>query len=634
MTAQVASTGDGIVIFDSNDIKSASIINLSDLFSLNQRWNISTIDGFSYRAAANNLSVYQKQNFIVLVDGQKMNLNVFDLQNVDLLPFTINQVDSIIFVDLPILYRGEFSRQGLIHIKLKKPVDGLSLNAIQSVGNEIGDPGPYAFTRHKTANIDKLGYLLGAAFGSTGNSWTLAGNFKFRENFITDQATDKRIGQLTGDQKARLLGVSINSSFNYLNGTHNLFFSYTEHDEYFYFRPYGNEIPITRVFKHVGLDGNFYINQNIFVNYLLQGSTNDLIDKPNEKDFNFDLVTNSFLSRIEGTYRHPWFTSLIGLSFERIDGKRSKRFNDERINFLKFYTSMTVPFNESFELRFGGVALKNENANAYKGYVSNLWTMAKKHFIQLNTSYSENLFNEDLNFWVWTQNEQKILYPDLINVSDIDRIEKSKTFTLDFSYKYQPNQIFFINLFGNFRHFENYYLEIPKYTLDKSSESLTVSFDLAQNENLKVVSGGSEIFHMPLNNFSYKISYNYNTVYNGTYNFKNIRKEIPQHKVSLICYITPVDDLSFWTELRYTSSTRWSEYNFISRQSDGKYNNVIDGQVIFDLSVQKWFWNKKFWISLLFKNLFNQREIYHPVGVNLDLRFFLQLHLYLNSILN
>ncbi|MCK5087205.1 MAG: hypothetical protein KAQ90_06780, partial [Melioribacteraceae bacterium] len=85
-------------ILKQDDLKSAGIINISDILTLVNDWQLSSIDGYSYAVSPNNLSPYQTQNLIVTVDGQRYDLNNQDFINLNLIPLSIDQIDSVIII--------------------------------------------------------------------------------------------------------------------------------------------------------------------------------------------------------------------------------------------------------------------------------------------------------------------------------------------------------------------------------------------------------------------------------------------------------------------------------------------------------------------------------------------------------
>lgn len=610
-------------------IKAAGVVHLADVIKLNPRWHSYSIDGYNSYISANNLSPYQRQNFTVLVDNQKVYLNHLGYSNIDLLPFSADQIDSVVFVNSPIVLNGEFSSNGLIHIILKKPVEGLSISAVQNIGNETGDPGPYAFTPYKTPNVDKLSYNAGLNLTTTGDGWWFSSDFKYRETYVTNKKIFMRIKNLSPNEKAQLLGASFRLSTNIFNGNHSFFFGYSQHDDFFFFRPYGNELPVQRIFKHIGIDGNFDINQEITVRYELTEGLNDFIERSNKINLNFDLKSYSLSGKLEGIFKRGHFKALVGISLLKHDGYRSGYNNDIKFRFMNLYSILNYRLNKNYYQTIGYYGVKNREKLVHKGFFNNSWQIDNQNSIAFDLSFSQSHFNENINYWVWTQSGADILFPDLLDYEFTLNKSAFSAFAIDLSYifSYQKYKVVFGS---NYRFFKDYYLETPIYTYNNNNETYSSLFALSENERLNTAGLYTEFSHALSRIFSYELIYNFIKTLNGTNNFKEKWKEFPGHKINFRININTSQNFGIWTNFRYQSSTQWLEYKYIEAQSYGKYKNKIDADFFIDLSFQKWLWERRIWLNLLFMNILGRQEYSHPLGAYSDFRMLLQINLYLN----
>lgn len=107
-------------IITNNDLKNSGVINISDIFTLLNNWNNSTINGYSFAVSPNNLSLYQNQNVIVLIDGQQIDLGEHHFINLNLIPLTIDQIDTVEVNSFPQLSNGIYAKSGVINFITKK----------------------------------------------------------------------------------------------------------------------------------------------------------------------------------------------------------------------------------------------------------------------------------------------------------------------------------------------------------------------------------------------------------------------------------------------------------------------------------------------------------------------------------
>ncbi|NIV72588.1 MAG: hypothetical protein GWN16_09340, partial [Calditrichae bacterium] len=61
-------------------IREAGLTRLGELLFLADDWHISTVDGFTWQAAAGGLSTFQGQNWVIFVDDRRMDIGAFDYQ--------------------------------------------------------------------------------------------------------------------------------------------------------------------------------------------------------------------------------------------------------------------------------------------------------------------------------------------------------------------------------------------------------------------------------------------------------------------------------------------------------------------------------------------------------------------------
>jgi len=165
----LSNTFGGKQIINKNDISLSGVSRLSDIYSLLDDWNAVTIDGYRWQIFSSKTPFDQSQNWILMLDGQRIDLNFFDMKNINFLPISSWKIDSVETISSPMLYKGEYADNGLINITTQKPVKGFSFYGQIFTGNEEGDPGPYKYIdKYNSENIDIIGpdYGVGLELGS------------------------------------------------------------------------------------------------------------------------------------------------------------------------------------------------------------------------------------------------------------------------------------------------------------------------------------------------------------------------------------------------------------------------------------------------------------------------------------
>lgn len=620
-------------VITGKDLKAFGIGNLSDIFSLADKWFSTTIDRVNWQASANNLTTLQRQNYIVMLDGQRFGINIFDNQNINLLPISVSQIDSVEFINSPEIYNGEFTDRGLIHFHTKSPVKNLSASFSQLLGNETGDPGPFKFTEFGTPNIDKLNMnsALSAGYGS--KNWFLTGSIKTEENYATSPAINNRISNLSyGDNKIKLNSSLIKLSANILGSAHQLIAGFSTQHDFFFFSPYGNEIPVERKVQHAGINGSFNLTRNISLDYTASFSTNQLNKWDNKADINFDFQLQNYLINLEGIYQTDYIRSVFGISYDNYDALTLIKLSDSNFLFKKVYLNNIFTLSKNYTQQAGIYLIKSQGKYAIKGVLSNSIRLDSRQTLKSNFTFAERNYYEDLNYLTWYEKGYSIPLTQNITTNIIGNPGKSRTYTADLYYIFKLDSSLSINLNGSYRQFTNLYVEDENYQYIPDTYSFNSAYDVYTGNKSKLIGGNFVLNYFITPQLKQKLYYCYQKDIGSNTVIAQLWVEFPKHRAGWFLNYQPYNDFGISTDVKYSSATNWTQYQYAVFQTDNLYNEKIKPRIIVNMSVQKWFLGKTIWTSLVFKNIFNEPEYYNPIGASSNLRFYFQIHVYLNSL--
>jgi hypothetical protein len=274
-------------IISAKQIKLSGVSRLSDLYTLLNDWYPSTIDGYRWKLNSLKSSFSQIQDWILMLDGQRIDLNFFGEKNINFLPISSRNIDSITVYSSPVLLNGEISTGGLININTVKPRDGFSFHSEIFAGNESGDPGPYKYVdEYYSENIDIIGpdYSFGIDYG--GNSINASLNYK--TNAYIYPSADSPIYYRVGNYDFKYRKVFTDAVSLLLNlptviGKPRIFAGYTGTGKYNILSRYGSdlifydplfcEVPADNKFTHIGISGSLNITNRSILNYSAKWSS-------------------------------------------------------------------------------------------------------------------------------------------------------------------------------------------------------------------------------------------------------------------------------------------------------------------------------------------------------------------------
>ena len=64
-------------------IDKSGLFRVGDILLLANKIRVNSIDGFTWFSSINGLSLFHKQNWIVLLDGHRLGINIFDFVNIN-----------------------------------------------------------------------------------------------------------------------------------------------------------------------------------------------------------------------------------------------------------------------------------------------------------------------------------------------------------------------------------------------------------------------------------------------------------------------------------------------------------------------------------------------------------------------
>ena len=361
-------------------------------------------------------------------------------------------------------------------------------------------------------------------------------------------------------------------------------------------------------------------------------AANEINNRENKIDFNFDLKSKTISADIEGDYHKKYFDIQFGLGIEKNEMQSIHYFGKDSFLRRKAYSSLTLSPSSNYSQIIGFYYVKEKNFNSFKGNLFNYWALNRYNIIATNCSFYEHHTSEDMSYWSWYNKGYNLQKELGVDYNIFGTPKKSRTFSADIIYSIKPDSLIFLELSGNFRYFNNYYIEKQAYQYSNESAAFFGPVNVYQNEDLKTL-GGSITFSQRLSSqFNHKLSYCYQQNLSGTEVFKEIWKAIPNHNFAYTVEYNPSSSFGIWAKIKYLSSSVWYDYKYSEYQSNSIYNYEIKPKLLLDLSIQKWFFNRTLWVNLLLRNVFNQDEKYNPAGINFALTDFIQVHFYFDTI--
>lgn len=603
-------------IITAEQIRLSGYGRLSDILQLADAWTFSTINGDRWYMQSNGTSAYANQNWILMVNGQRVVMNTFDAAHLNTLGIPVHDIEHIEIVNTPILYLNEYADKGLIHIITKKMPDGFFYKAFLNQGNVTGDPGPYRYLNNNLYNIDKIGLNYAHTAGYASKKFQCKINYTYQDYFARSQEVGNRF-LLTNNPalttKSNLLGIRPELSYSGKNWYHQLNGYYTRAAEFDFFVPLATELYKEQTYYQAGYLVEY--RKSPAHRFRLSLSVNGQLHDTNAlRRPGYELrITQLAMLNFTHSYQFvkrkkaALWKNGIAASVNRFEFIATRQFEH---TLIKPYSSLHLPITRKAMLNTDAeivVGRFNEGFKLTTGIYKRVDLITNWNLI---LGYSQRISEEELNPLFATNTLLSNFGTGGIftNINEL----LPKQFTTDFYYG--------LTIGNNFR-----------LTYNIGYKNIWDQLQLIQYANpiLPHYSSSSIATGAGMSNLINRINLYYNVVDNVVMYLNYMRTgnlagdemialNIPKNKASLILECSMPKQFKVWNRWYYQSETQWMN---ITAAGDA-ITQSMPQLFLCDLGISKSVFKKKLLLNATLRNLFNQDEIYHPIGANIGLRMF------------
>jgi hypothetical protein len=254
------------------DIERAGWNRVTEILDGAVGWARASVDGFAYAASPDRLPAVGESGpstpqWIVVVDGQRVPASLFGAQLLELLPVSVAQIDSVVFTRGPVIQAGTPVARGMMSIYSRRPHPGMSGELTYQHGDESGDPGPYRYTDLSSPNVEKIGPFAHAGVGWGGRSWDADAGVHLASLNVTDTLISTRFPASTF-ARVRQDVFSVTPTFRAgveaFGGRHEVLAGYGEQRGLLFIPTERHEQSLRTTSGYVGASGSFVAGSTMF----------------------------------------------------------------------------------------------------------------------------------------------------------------------------------------------------------------------------------------------------------------------------------------------------------------------------------------------------------------------------------
>lgn len=626
-------------VITSEMLEEMGVARLRDIMEFLDFWPAFSTERQNWYPSPNGLSSYQTQNWLIMIDGEVIDMQILGKPNISTLPLRIEEISYIEIIQTPQQYLGLFTDQGVVHFHTKLPNEGFTFQFRSMLGQEVHEPGPYEYTDLKSQNEESSGPDVETGVNWRKGNWSASVGYTYNEDKHTDHPVSQRL------QAIKKLPPGVNSNgrvfkhsgnvrlaFNNERNSYRIAASLTRFEDYFFNPVFGQEIPVFTHHRQIGASGHYNLNNGGKLHYSSRFSNRGLEIRPNRFEVDFDLFLNTISSYLVYNHSIEDFDFSIGSALETEEALTSYDLvNDIRLT-NRYFFSLGYQWSGRIRQVFDFGISTDYDDIALQAAMRHQFDTGPETQLTTSITYSERLLSEFHSLWYLFEQGYGIFDDFDISVDQAASFTPRKQLTADiaFSLGNSDDIKFTINPFA--RSLSNFPLTSQEYSLSPGNMFiLTDDVSLLNNETV-ITLGFKFLLDWQLSDrLSSAISYGYHSPISVSEKIEPLWKVYPRHQASAILSWNPVDGFSIWSRFSFVSSTEWTEYEPLDgaeyretfNVSYDNYSNTIPPKYRLDISARKSFLGERLHGTMRIRNALNHRYLYHPVGANYDLAMYM-----------
>ncbi len=634
LRAQTTDPPPGVQIITAEEIEQTGLARLSDLFILIDDWYATSTEGYTWEASANGLAAAQEAAWVLLVDGNPVDLRVLNTQNINTLPLSLGEIDYVEVHNTPVFIAGLFAQAGVIHLHTRTPDPVVSVRADFAAGNETGDPGPYRYTGFATPNIDRIGPVLQGSAAVAGDGWHLRIHGKADEHHATDERIRQRVfGLYQGLKDPRLIlgSVGLDAGATGRLGRHNVFGGFARYQDLPFFELLGLETPTDHRFYHGGLRGDFHPGQDAGMSYRLSYTVSQLEPRNNTGGINLDWQQNIMRGHYEVRAATGRLRGALGLSADLYQSAAAGDLDDENLLIPRAYGRFGAQPNENANISGTAYLTRVEGQLGFGALATLHLTPNETQTITLTGSMARQPFQETNSLWYWIGEGYTFSAYRNAPLATPTSYRAATTYTADAAWRIRPNERFSLTLSGGYRRFDDRTLASYAFQYDSLTTGFFGDTEVRNTVFGRVTKVGAEMEFRVVPSLRQRIHYAYVRYPTQDDVFFQAWRSQPWHRFSYTARFVPNPRFSLYGRLAYQSETQWIAFQQAARNSGGRYEADLPAYWLLDLAAQKRFWRDHLQLNISLRNLLNEAHRTHAAGAITNMTLHVRLQLYFNG---
>lgn len=628
------------VVLTRGELDAAAVTRLSDAMQLLDAWAPASNDGYTWMPTARALAPPRATAWSVVLNGQLLDVTVFDATHLELVPVSMAEVDSIVFVDdvdRSSAGAAWTSSTARVEIYAARAQPGWTVGAAASGGQEVGDPD---------AGVDAIGPDASLWLARGARNWYASVSGAMTQHPYTDSALRERTTDaLTTFRPGATepassefydptwpavlrLSSSVRVGVRAGGGWHEGIAAVADARRYFHYsEPFGGEVPTDQRLLVGGVTGSFATGARTRIDYRALASSEDLTDQEDALAFDYEWSTQRLEGGVDVTHD---FGRTSAVAFAGVENRSVETIDTLSVDEDTFLRA-GVRVERSLNRRTRGdleLATTSDGDDQALAAVARIhWVPRLADTVWVRVAVQERLFTENDDLWLWSGRGYDVLARQGVSYSIDGPVTRTRVSSADAGWS-SSGVLGGASLNFGWRRFDDAYVESRAFTFDAATCTFASPTRVVTGQSGNVGLVEARLYHALGDHSGGDFSWTYVEEFESDPAFGTTWQTVPRHRLRYTVWAQPSATWSFWARLCHYSATLWTDYagvdGAVCDAGAVTYHERVGGATFVDAMVQHGMWGRRVWLDLIARNLFDADVRYHPAGASLDLTLLLQ----------
>ncbi len=646
------------VVLTRVELEAAAVTRLSDALQLMDAWTPASNDGYTWMPTPRALTLPRSTAWSVVLNGQLLDLPVFDATHLELVPVSLAEIDSIVFddeVDRSSTGVSWESANARVEIYAARASQGWTVGATASGGNEIGDPGPYRYTALATPNVDAIGADASLWVARGARDWYASVSGTMMQSPYSDPAM--RVQTIDALDTLRpgasvpepsgptswfyeptwpavlRLSAGARAGVRAAGGWHEAMVAIADARRYFHYsEPFGSDVPTDQRFVLGGATGSIAAGSRTRIGYRALASEKQLTDQDDVLAFDYDWSSHHTAGAIDLTHDRGRARAVVFAGVEERRVETGDVLSDNEDTFLRAGARIGRAFGRASRAELELATTSDGDDAATSAHARVRWVVRADDTLYVRVAYRERLFTENDDLWLWSERGYDLLERQGVSYSIDGPIDRTSVACFDLGWS-SSGLLGGVELNVGARRFDDAYVATQAFTYDAATCSFESPTRVVTGQTGHVGTVEAKLYHALGAQSGGVFAWDYIEEFDSDAAFGAMWQTVPRHRLRYTVWARPRPTWGFWARVCHFSPTFWSDYAGIDGSTcdvDGilvTYDSHVDGSTFVDAMVQHGTWGQRLWVDVIARNLFDAEVRYHPAGASFDLTLLVQARL-------